>query len=142
VLNGAIHGAVAQAVPAAVARATAQVPPGPQHDAIVAQITQQLTATVTLAVTQQVTALFHDVLDAARQATALGIHNAFLVGVIVTALMVILSFFLTDVPLQRREPAPPLPVAPGATPSPFGPQDVVQQINEQTAPSVRPIGNG
>jgi EmrB/QacA subfamily drug resistance transporter len=132
VLNNAIHAAVAQAVPAAVAQATASVPAGPQHDAIVAQITQQITAQVTAAVTQQVTILFSQVLEAARQATALGIHNAFIVGVIVTVLMVGLSLFLRDVPLQRREPAPPQPVAPGATPSPFGPQDVLEQIDEQS----------
>jgi hypothetical protein len=114
-----------------VAQATAQVPPGPQHDAIVAQITQKVTTQVTATVTQQVTTLFHQVLDATRQALVVGIHNAFIVGVIVTVLMVGLSFFLKDVPLQQREPAPARPVSPGAVPSPLGPYDVTEQIDDQ-----------
>jgi EmrB/QacA subfamily drug resistance transporter len=123
-LSSAIHAAVAQALPQAVAHATAQVPPGPQHDAIVKQITQQVTVQVTAMVTQQVTTLFNQVLEAARQALVVGIHNTFIVGVIVAAMMVVLSLFLTDVPLQRREPAAAQPVAPGATSSPLSPQEV------------------
>ncbi len=75
--------------------ATSQVPPGPSHDVVVANITQQ------------VTTLMAQVFDAARQALAVGIQDAFYVSLGVAGALVIVTFFLKDVPLQQRAaPAP------------------------------------
>jgi EmrB/QacA subfamily drug resistance transporter len=75
----------------AVQQATANVPASPAHDQIVANITQQVTAT------------FAQILDATRHSLAVGIHDGFVAGLIVCAVVVITTLFLKDVPLQRRE---------------------------------------
>jgi hypothetical protein len=106
--------AVARVLPQAIAQATAHVPPGPQHDQIVAAITQQVTAQVTqqitAQVTQQVTAqvntqltdTLHQLFEAARLSLADGIQRAFLVSLGVCALIFVITLFLKDVPLTKR----------------------------------------
>lgn len=83
VLQGAINGA------------TAQVPPGPSHDAIVASLTQQ------------VTGLMNQIFSVARDALASGIQMAFYIAMGVAAMVVVVTFFLKDVPLAKR--AAPVP---------------------------------
>ncbi len=124
--------AVQQAVQQAVAQATAHVPPGPHHAQIVAQITAQVTAQVnaTLApqlyqqiytkvsqgiatqATQRITTVFNQVFDTARLALNTGIHSAFVVGLGVCGVVVLLTFFLKDVPLRKRGEG-----VPGAVPA-------------------------
>jgi EmrB/QacA subfamily drug resistance transporter len=82
----------------AVQQATANVPAGPAHAQIVANITQQITST------------FAQILDATRHSLAVGIHDGFVAGLIVCAVVVVTTLFLKDVPLQRRE-------APAAVPA-------------------------
>jgi EmrB/QacA subfamily drug resistance transporter len=117
--QAAVHQAVPGAVQQAVAQATANVPAGPAHDQIVATITQQVTDQVTQAVTTQVTTnvntLFGQILDATRHSLAVGIHDGFIAGLIVCGVVVITTFFLKDIPLQRREtPAKAQPGQAGA----------------------------
>jgi EmrB/QacA subfamily drug resistance transporter len=106
--------AIAKVLPQAIAQATAQVPPGPQHDQMVAAITQQVTAQVTQQVTAQVTAqvtqqvntqlsdTLHQLFEAARLSLADGIQHAFWVALGVGALIVVITLFLKDVPLTKR----------------------------------------
>jgi hypothetical protein len=105
---------IAQRLPAAIAQATANVPPGPQHDAQVAAITQQVTAQVTQQVTAQVTQTvtaqvntqltdtLHQLLEAARLSLAAGIQHAFVVSLGICALIFVIALFLKDVPLAKR----------------------------------------
>ena len=127
IVQQAVPQAVQQAVNQAVAQATANVPPGPQHDQIVAQITAQVTAQVTAQATPQITAtitqqataqvthqvvtLFNQVFDTARDALATGIHASFVVGLGVCAAVIVLALFLKDVPLRKREAGAPSAVA-------------------------------
>ena len=126
----AVRKAVAQAVPPAVAKATANVPPGPYHDATVAkitaqvtkqvtdsvtkqvtaqatpQITQQVTHQVTLSVTQQITNTVHHLLlqvfDALRISLGVGIERGFLTVFVFCIGVFIASLFLKDVPLAKN----------------------------------------
>ena len=126
----AVQKAVAQAVPPAVAKATANVPPGPYHDATVAkitaqvtkqvtdsvtkqvtaqatpQITQQVTHQVTVSVTQQVTNSVHHLLqqvfDALRVSLGVGIEKGFLAVFVFCIGVFIASLFLKDVPLAKN----------------------------------------
>ncbi len=77
VVNGAIQGA------------TAQVPPGPAHDQIAAQVT----------------ALFGNIFDAARQSMSAGIAHGFQVSVIFAVLIIIGTLFLKDIPLIGHQSA-------------------------------------
>jgi EmrB/QacA subfamily drug resistance transporter len=112
--KAAVQQALPPAIQQAVAQATANVPPGPQHDQLVAQITAQVTAQVTQQVTQQVmtqvSSLFQQIFEATRQALAVGIQHGFVAGLIVCGVVVLLTLFLKDVPLQTRG----APGAPGA----------------------------
>jgi EmrB/QacA subfamily drug resistance transporter len=78
----------------AINAATAQVPPGPSHDVIAAGITQQ------------VTGLMGQIFSVARDALASGIQNAFYISVGVAVALVVVTFFLKDVPLAKRVVAP------------------------------------
>jgi hypothetical protein len=84
---------------------------------VTAQATPQITATITQQVTAQVThqvvTLFNQVFDTARLALNTGIHASFVVGLGICAAVIVLTFFLKDVPLRKRE----VPgVAPAAQP--------------------------
>jgi EmrB/QacA subfamily drug resistance transporter len=96
------HKAQASAIDTAVQKAVANVPPGPAHDQTVAAITAQ--------VTSKVTDLFAQIMDATRHALAVGIHDGFIAALVVCAVVVVVTFFLKDIPLQRRE-------APAAAPA-------------------------
>ena len=126
----AVQKAVAQAVPPAVAKATANVPPGPYHDATVAKITAQVTKQVTDSVTKQVTAqatpqitqqvthqvtvnatqqitsnvhhLLQQVFDALRVSLGVGIERGFLTILVFCVGVFIASLFLKDVPLAKN----------------------------------------
>ncbi len=126
----AVQKAVAQAVPSAVAKATANVPPGPYHDATVAkitaqvtkqvtdqvtaqvtaqatpQITQQVAHQVTLSATQQITNTVHHLLqqvfDALRVSLGVGIERGFLTVFVFCIGVFIASLFLKDVPLAKN----------------------------------------
>jgi MFS family permease len=126
----AVQKAVAQAVPPAVAKATANVPPGPYHDATVAKITAQVTQQVTDSVTKQVTAqvtpqitqqvthqvtvsatqqithnvhtLLQQVFDALRVSLGVGIERGFLTVFVFCIGVFIASLFLKDVPLAQN----------------------------------------
>ncbi len=111
VLPGAVNRAVVQAL----TQAAAQVPPGPQHDQIVAQLTLPLAAKVTAQVTQQVTqqvtaqvsSLFQQIFEATRQALVVGIQHGFVAGLILCGVIILLTLFLKDVPLQTRAAGAP-----------------------------------
>ncbi len=121
----AVQKAVAQAVPSAVAKATANVPPGPYHDATVAkiteqvtdqvtkqvtaqatpQITQQVTHQVTISATQQVTENVHHLLqqvfDALRVSLAVGIQRGFITILVFCVGVFLATLFLKDAPLGK-----------------------------------------
>lgn len=112
----AVPPAVSQAVQQAVAQAVAthRIPAtGPAHDQAVAAITQQVTQAVTpqvtqavtTQVTQAVTTLFHQIFEASRMALAVGIEQAFKVGLIMCGVVILITFFLKDVPLVTRSSA-------------------------------------
>jgi EmrB/QacA subfamily drug resistance transporter len=90
--------ATQEATRRAVAQAAAQVPPGPQHNQIVAAITPRVVAQVTA----QVTHLFHQIFAATQQALAAGIQHAFALSLGISAAVILITFFLKDVPLTRR----------------------------------------
>ena len=99
--------AVGPAVQQAIAQASAahHIPPtGPAHDQAVAAITQQVTQAVTAQVTQQVTTLFNQIFEASRMALAIGIEDAFKVGLIMCGVIIVITLFLKDVPLATRAP--------------------------------------
>lgn len=111
VINGATklasQKAVGPAVQQAIAQATAahSIPPtGPAHDQAIAAITQQVTQAVTQAVTTQVTNLFNQIFEASRMALAVGIEQAFKVGLIMCGVIIVITLFLKDVPLATRAP--------------------------------------
>ena len=87
-------GLKSQIVSAAVQQATASVPPGPQHAQGVATVTAQ------------VQSLFHQIFEASRLSLATGIHEAFIGAVIIVGLAIVITFFLTDVPLTASPKAP------------------------------------
>ena len=78
-----------KAIQGAVAKVTANIPPtAPNYDQLVAATTQQVTDT------------FNAVVEAGRQALGVGIHEAFLVAVGFGVIILIITFFLKDVPLR------------------------------------------
>jgi hypothetical protein len=80
---------------AAAATANAQVPPGPQHDQIVAQIANQAAA----AAAQQTQALLAQVFEALRHSLMVGIQRGFLTTLIFCGVVILGTFFLKDIPL-------------------------------------------
>lgn len=92
--------AVTDATKAAVAQATAQVPPTtPNYDQVIASITAQVTEQVKATVPAQVESVFNQTLALGRDALANGIHDAFLVALGFAVLILLITFFLKDVPL-------------------------------------------
>ncbi|MGH2486905.1 MAG: DHA2 family efflux MFS transporter permease subunit [Ktedonobacterales bacterium] len=82
-----------------VAKAVASIPPGPQHAQAVAQ-----THT-----------LFNQIFEASRLSLATGIHEAFIGALVIVALAIVVTFFLSDVPLIAAPKAPAAQTpAPGA----------------------------
>jgi EmrB/QacA subfamily drug resistance transporter len=118
-VDGVTQAAVQQAVPQAVAQATAHVPPGPAHAQAVATITAQVTSQVTTQVTNQVHTLLGQIFDASRQSLATGIQHAFVASLIVCAAVILITFFMKDIPLVSRSMAShgaPAQAQTGATP--------------------------
>lgn len=101
----AVDRATTQAVAQAIAAADAALPPGPARDKMLVAIAQQTKATVTTQVTGQVHDLFAQIFEATRQALAVGIQHAFVGGLIICGVIVVVTFFLKDVPLVQRAPA-------------------------------------
>jgi hypothetical protein len=89
----------------AVQQATASVPPGSQHDAIVASITAQ--------VNQQVLDLLTQVFSALKDSLAFAIQQGFLAVLVFSGLCLLATLFLKDVPFKQwngdveREPSRP-----------------------------------
>jgi len=81
--------------------ATAQVPPGPQHDQIVATIGQQAGNHAA----QLTQALLNQVFETLRQALAVSITHGFLTVLIFCAIAFVAVLFLKDIPLAKRAPA-------------------------------------
>jgi len=75
--------------------ATANVPPGPQHDAIVAGITAQ--------VNQQVLDLLTQVFGALKQSLAFAIQQGFLAVLVFSGLCLLAAFFLKDLPFKQQD---------------------------------------
>jgi EmrB/QacA subfamily drug resistance transporter len=96
--DGVVATAQRFAAEQAVAQATATVPPGPQHDQIVAAMTQQVTAQVN----QQVLDLLNSVFAALRQSLAVGIQQGFLMVLLFCALAVVVTLLLKDVPFKQQ----------------------------------------
>lgn len=95
------------ATQAALKQAIAAVPPGPQHDQIVAALEQTIP--------QQVHNLLAGIFEATRLALSAGIHNGFVAGILVCALIIVVTLFLKDVPLSRSFQQ--APAKPGEAPS-------------------------
>ncbi|MEO7002097.1 MAG: MDR family MFS transporter [Ktedonobacterales bacterium] len=111
-VNGATHQAVQQAqhspqAQQAIAQATAHVPAGPAHDPTVAAITQKILAQIATQTTNSVHTLFSQLFDATRLSLAVGIQRAFEVSVFIGLGVLIITFFLKDVPLQSARTAQP-----------------------------------
>ena len=97
---------VPQAVQAAVAKATANVPPGPGHDATVATITKQVTEQVTQAIHTQLTDALNQLFVVAKDALLVSIQAAFWTALVIAVIILILTFFLKDVPLIKSWETP------------------------------------
>ncbi|HEX9037317.1 MAG TPA: MDR family MFS transporter [Ktedonobacterales bacterium] len=114
-----------QAIQAAVAQATAHIPANaPNRKEQVAAITQEITQqvhqsivdkinqaiaqqvppAVHKAITTSVNDTFSAVIEAGRHALATGIHQAYLVSIGFGVLIVLIAFFLKDVPLRGGRP--------------------------------------
>jgi EmrB/QacA subfamily drug resistance transporter len=87
--NGIVHTAQQYAVNAA----TQGVPPGPQHDTIVQQVSQQ-----TLALLEQV-------FGAVRDALAIALQHGFVAVLVFCGLCLLSILFLKDVPMAQTAPA-------------------------------------
>ncbi|HEY7020521.1 MAG TPA: MDR family MFS transporter [Ktedonobacterales bacterium] len=94
---------VPQAVQSAVAKATANVPPGPTHNQTVAAITQQVTEQVTQAIHIQITDALNQLFVVAKDALLVSIQAAFWTALVIAVIILILTFFLKDVPLKSWE---------------------------------------
>ena len=94
---------VPQAVQSAVAKATANVPPGPGHDQAVATITKQVTEQVTQAIHTQITDALNQLFVVAKDALLVSIQAAFWTALVIAVIILILTFFLKDVPLKSWE---------------------------------------
>ncbi len=83
---------------AATAKANVTVPPGPQHDQIVAQIANQAAT----AAAQQTQALLAQVFEALRHSLMVGIQRGFVTTLVFCGVVILGTFFLKDVPLARE----------------------------------------
>ncbi|MGZ3583674.1 MAG: MFS transporter, partial [Ktedonobacterales bacterium] len=131
--KGALQQTVGPAVQQAIAQASAahRIPPtGPAHDQAIAAITQQVTQAVTAQVTQQMTNLFNQIFEASRMALAIGIGDAFKVGLIMCGVIIIITLFLKDVPLAKRAPERAAAGTPGEGGSPEADEAPAPQLIE------------
>jgi EmrB/QacA subfamily drug resistance transporter len=110
---------VPQAVHAAVAKATANVPPGPGHDGTVAAITKQVTAQVTQTIHTQITDALNQLFVVAKDALFVSIQAAFWTALVIAVIILILTFFLKDVPLIKSW-EPPANTQTGQQPGKIG----------------------
>lgn len=78
----------------------AHVSAGPQHDSMIASLTQQTTT------------LLNQLFEVVRQALATGIHQAFVVSFCLCLVILVATLFLKDVPLARNRKAVPEAAAP------------------------------
>lgn len=78
----------------AVKNATAHIPPGPQHDAIVASVTTQTI--------QQVHTLLNEVFNALKLSFATALQHGFTTLLIFCGCMIVLALFLKDVPMKQQ----------------------------------------
>ena len=123
-------GLKAQLVAQAVQQATASVPAGPQH-------AQQVAA-----ITTQAQSLFNQIFDAARLALADGIHQAFIGALVIVACAIVITFFLTDVPLTAAPRAATRPTAQGAGPTADGARTgAVDSMAQAEEDSNLPVGH-
>ena len=108
VIAQAKHYAAQAAV--AQAQAAGKIPGGPAHDAVVAAIAQQAQA--------QAVQLIGQIFAALKQSLVVGIQHGFIAAFCIALLVLVVAFFLKDVPLSksfREEPKP------GAAPAPAPP---------------------
>jgi EmrB/QacA subfamily drug resistance transporter len=105
-LTQADKAVVPQAVQTAVAKATASVPPGPEHDQMVAAITQQVTEQVTQSIHTQITDALNQLFVVAKDALLVSIQAAFWMALGIAVVILILTFFLKDVPLKKSWDTP------------------------------------
>jgi EmrB/QacA subfamily drug resistance transporter len=93
-----VQGAVERETPILVTRQAASIPPGPHRDQMLAALTVQIQR----AIAQHTVALLHQIFMATRLTLALAIHNAFIVSLVICEVVLMLAFFLKDVPLKRH----------------------------------------
>jgi EmrB/QacA subfamily drug resistance transporter len=91
--NTVIHTAQHIAGQVAAAKATANIPPGPQHDAVAKQAMAQAA--------QQVLHMLNQVFDALKSSLVLAIQHGFLVVLIFCGGAFISALFLKDLPLAK-----------------------------------------
>jgi hypothetical protein len=84
--------------------AAAQVPPGPQHDQVVAAIGQQAANHAV----QSTHTLLDQVFESLRQALAIGITRGFLTVLVFCAIVFVAVLCLKDIPLARRAQEEPV----------------------------------
>ncbi|HKV57774.1 MAG TPA: MFS transporter [Ktedonobacteraceae bacterium] len=90
-VNPTYHDTVVQTAQSfAVRAATANVPPGPQHDAIAAQAIHQTTT------------LLNQVFSALKESLAVAIQHGFIAVLIFSGATILATFFLKDLPLTQR----------------------------------------
>ncbi len=92
-------------VQGAVQQTVAQIPPGPQHDQMVTQVTAR--------VTTQVTSLLDQIFSASRDALVIGIEHAFVGALAICGAILVVSFFLKDVSFKQQGQPLPLEVENG-----------------------------
>ncbi len=100
-VNATYHTTVVQTADSyAVKSATAHIAPGPQHDTIVASVTAQTI--------QQVHSLLNQVFDALRLSFGVALQHGFVTVLIFCGLIIVLTFFLKDVPMKKQYDEAPL----------------------------------
>jgi EmrB/QacA subfamily drug resistance transporter len=82
---------------------------------VVHAATQHVPPALVAQVTAQVEALLHQIFEATRQALAVGIHNAFVASLFISLAVIVITFFLKDVPLTPRV-GPPAPAEASTAP--------------------------
>ena len=103
VIARGVEAATQHALPQAVATAMANLPSGQSPDGLVSAITSQITAQMT----SQVTDLLNQIFDATRHALVAGIQNGFVALVVICSVMFIITLFLKDIPLVKRDQGAP-----------------------------------
>jgi EmrB/QacA subfamily drug resistance transporter len=78
---------------------------GPGYLPALQALEQQVERQVAQTVTAQVNQLFGQLMEATRQSLAVGIAHAFVAGLFICTGVVVITFFMKDVPLAQRAPA-------------------------------------